>query len=59
MSKKAVTQSKPAVVQPPAKNTTSGSKSAVKEQPPKPSVAKGAFDPAGYAKNGVTEEQVT
>lgn len=54
MSKKAVTTSKPAPVQPPAKNTTSGSKPAAKDQAPKPTVVKGGFDAASFAKNGIT-----
>lgn len=58
MSKKAVTSSKPAPVQPPAKTSNSVSKPAAKDQAPKPSVVKGGFEPAQFAKNGVTEEQV-
>lgn len=59
MSKKATTQSKPAPVQQqPAKTTSSVSKPAAKDQAPKPTVIKGAFDPSGFAKNGVSEEQV-
>lgn len=51
MSKKAVTQSKPAPVQP--AKTVAPTKSAVKEAP-KSSGIKGAFDAASFAKNGIT-----
>jgi hypothetical protein len=58
MSKKAVTQSKPAqqAPQPPAKTTQQPAKSAVKETPK--AVAKGSFDPSPYTKLGHAEETV-